>query len=217
MTLQILDGQLQSTLIPLQQNYTFSGTYFQDTEMKTEHAKVLFDHNFNWKINGLGGFKIRISHDEVDSISLIPGLIFHLGQTGFKVVERAHPDASAWEQVAADFVNNLNISSEPSNEVFFFLSPVQITFLQGPQSGDIFTLSYGPRILGSNHLDLNLKDPTQPHELLRFEQVGDKVLIKNLSDEKSVLVNKNAFTEYILSGANRFTFGTNIIEISILK
>lgn len=217
MTLQILDGQLQSTLIPLQENYTFSGSYFQDIEMKSLHAKVIFDHNLNWKINGLGGYKIRISSDEVDSISLIPGLIFHIGQTGFRVIERVHPETAAWEHVAAAFIDNLNIASDPSNQVFFFLSPVQITFIQGPQSGDIYTLSYGPRTLGSSHLDLNLKDPTQPHELLRFEQVGDTVLIKNLGDEKSVLVNKNTFTEYTLTGTNRFTFGTNIIEISILK
>ena len=91
MTLQILDGQLQSTYVPLKQNYVFKSSFFKDSEMQPEHAKIELDHNFIWKISSLGKSKIRISTDEVDSISLMPGLIFHIGQTGFKVIERSHP------------------------------------------------------------------------------------------------------------------------------
>ncbi|MBC7457691.1 MAG: hypothetical protein H7235_05395 [Bdellovibrionaceae bacterium] len=217
MTLQILDGQLQSTNLPLQQNYVFKADTFQDSEMQTEHAKIFLDHNFNWKISGLGGSKIRVSHDEMDAISLMPGLIFHIGQTGFKVVERAHPLTSEWENISAEFINNLNLDSNKPSELFFFLLPVQIVFSQGPQSGDIYTLSYGPRILGSNNLDLNLKDPLLPHELLKFTQVGDSVMIENLAGEKSILVNKKPFTTHKLFGADRFTFGSNIMDISILR
>lgn len=217
MTLQILDGQLQSTHVPLQQNYVFKSSFFQDTEMQPEHAKVYLDHNFNWKISGLEGSKIRISADEVDSISLIPGLIFHIGQTGFKVIERSHPLASEWENVSAEFIDKLQLDTSPSSELFFFLLPVQIIFMQGPQSGDIYTLSYGPRTLGSNHLDLNIKDPAQPHELLRFTQVGDSVIVENLSHEKAILINKKPFKKYTLTGIDRFTFGSNIIDISILR
>lgn len=218
MTLQILDGQLQSTHLPLQQNYVFKADTFQDGEMQSEHAKVFLDHNFNWKISGLGGAKIRVSTDEMDSISLMPGLIFHIGQTGFKVVERTHPLASEWESVSAEFIDKLSLDNPEQSELFFFLLPVQIIFTQGPQSGDIYTLSYGPRILGSNNLDLNIKDPAQPHKLLKFTQVGDSVLVENLADEKAILVNKQPFTQYTLSSdTNRFTFGSNIMDISILR
>ena len=217
MTLQILDGQLQSTYLPLQQNYVFKSSHFNDSEMQSEHAKVFLDHNFNWKISGLGGSKIRISTDERDAISLIPGLIFHIGQTGFKVAERNHPPASEWENVSADFISNMSFDATDSCDLFFFLLPVQIIFTQGPQAGGIYTLSYGPRILGSNHLDLNLKDPAQPHELLRFSQVGGSVIVENLADEKSILVNKRSFKKHTLTESDRFTFGSNIMDISLLK
>ena len=137
MTLQILDGQLQSTFIPLQQNYVFSGNHFNDTDMRLEHAKINLDHNFNWRINGLAGSKLRVSTDEMDSISLIPGLIFHIGQTGFKVVERKAIDPQIWESESIQFISSLSLSIEPAPEAFFFLWPVQITFVQGPQAGDI--------------------------------------------------------------------------------
>jgi hypothetical protein len=217
MTLQILDGQLQSTQLPLQQNYVFKSSHFQDADMQTEHAQVSLDHNFNWKIKGLGGSKIRISTDEMDSVSLLPGLIFHIGQTGFKVVERSLPPVLEWEAVSAEFIDKLNLETEQQSELFFFLLPIQIIFTQGPQSGDIYTLSYGPRILGSNNLDLNLKDPAQPHQLLRFSQVGDSVIIENLAGEKSVLVNKKSFKKHTLAATDRFTFGSNIMDISILR
>jgi hypothetical protein len=217
MTLQILDGQLQSTNLPLQQNYVFKSATFQDSEMKAEHAKVFLDHNFNWKISGLEGSKIRVSSDEMDSVSLLPGLIFHIGQTGFKVVERSHPLASEWENISAEFIDNLNLDTDQPSELFFFLLPIQIVFTQGPQSGDIYTLSYGPRFLGSNNLDLNIKDPAQPHKLLKFTQVGDSVILENLAGEKAILVNKKPFTQHKLSASDRFTFGSNIMEISILR
>ncbi|MBC7419718.1 MAG: hypothetical protein H7328_03225 [Bdellovibrio sp.] len=217
MTLQILDGQLQSTRVPLQQNYVFKSSFFNDSEMQPEHAKIELDHNLNWKINSLGSSKIRVSTDELDSISLMPGLIFHIGQTGFKVIERSHPKASEWENVSAEFINKLDLEAGENSELFFFLLPVQIVFTQGPQSGEIYTLSYGPRILGSNNLDLNIKDPAQPHKLLKFTQVGDSVLIENLADEKTILVNKETFLKHKLTGTDRFTFGTNIMDISILR
>lgn len=217
LTLQILDGELQSTKIPLRQGYIFSGTHFTDNQMQKQHAKVSLDSNFNWKINSLDNGMIRIGSEETKSISLIPGLVFHLGQTGFKVVERVLQEPLEWERISAEFIDNLDLQPTPQADIFFFLLPIQILFIQGPQSGTIYTLSYGPRILGSNHLDLNIKDPSQPHELLKFLQVGDKVIVQNLTAESSVLVNKNSFTQHTLSGTDRFTFGSNIIDISILK
>lgn len=185
--------------------------------MKKQHAKVYLDHNFNWKISGLDGHRVRVGSDEIESISLIPGLIFHIGQTGFKVIERAHPAAADWEKVSAEFIDNLDLQPTPKSNLFFFLFPLQIQFIQGPLAGTIYTLGYGPRVLGSNHLDLDLKDPTQPHELLRFLQVGDSVVIENLAEENSILVNSTPFKKHTLVQGDRFTFGSNIIEVSILK
>lgn len=185
--------------------------------MKPEHAKIFLDQNNNWKINSLDGSKIRVSVDELEAVSLMPGLIFHLGQTGFKVIERSHPLASEWETVSADFIDKLSLEAGSQSELFFFLLPVQIRFIQGPQSGEIYTLSYGPRTLGFNNLDLNIKDPTVPQELLRFTQVGDKVVVENLADEKTILVDKKSFKKHTLTGTDRFNFGSNIIEMTILR
>lgn len=217
MTLQIIDGRLRSTAIPLKKDFIFASAFFKDLEMQKEHAQITVDHNFNWKINSLGTSKIRLGSDEVDSISLIPGLIFHLGQTGFKVIERAHPKINEWEQISAEFIDKLDLQTTPKSGLFFFLFPVQLHFIQGPQAGTIYTLSYGPRVLGLNQLDLDLKDPAQPHELLKFLQVGDKTIVENLSTENAILVNNTNFTQHTLSHGDRLTFGSNIVEVALLK
>ncbi len=217
MTLQILDGALKSTLLPLKKDFVFSGDFFSDSEMHKNHAKIDVDLSFNWKINGLKGKKIRISSEEIASISLIPGLVFHIGQTGFKVVERTPITSSDWEKTSADFLDKLILKDLPQMALHFFLTPLQILFLQGPQSGSIYTLSYGPRVLGSNNLDLNLVDPSQPHQLLKFSQIDDSVVIENLSQDGAVLVNKNPFKLHTLVDTDRFSFGSNIVEISLLK
>jgi hypothetical protein len=70
-------------------------------------------------------------------------------------------------------------SWEPKQtDFFFFLYPVRMTFLSGPQSDEFFTISYGPRLMGFNSFDLNIKDPSQPKEILRFYQIGETAKFK---------------------------------------
>ncbi len=206
MTLFVLDGNLNSTYIPLKKDYIFSQKIFNDPKISDSHAQIQIDHNNDWKINSLGKNKIRLKTEETTSISLFPGLIFSLGNTSFKVVNRLLPSSNSWDSISADFIDKVNIKSFFSPDFFFFLVPLQITFLQGLQSGEILTVSYGPRILGYNQLDLNINDSTLPHELLKFTQNGDQTIITNLTN--GVL--------FYLKESIKFTFGTNIIEISPL-
>lgn len=208
MTLLVLDGKFKSSYIPLKKSYIFDGLKLHDPKMKTPHAQIDLDHNFSWKINALGGHKIRTGNAEVTTISLIPNLIFNIGGTGFKVLDRLLPSSANWETISADFIDSLHITNRLSSDFFFFLNPVQISFIQGPQADDIYTLSYGPRVMGYNQLDINIKDPNMPHEYFKFTQLGDKVLIEDLLTKKVYTLEDESL---------QIAFGSHVIEIKKLK
>lgn len=213
MTLQVLNSSNPPVFLPLKQGYSFSGIDFQDQEMQTNHASISLDHNLSWKINGLNGNKIRVGSEEIASVSLIPGLIFNIGQTGFKVVQRSLPEHYGWEKRAVEFLQSPQWVEIPPKEFFFFLKSVQVVFTQGPQSGETYTLSYGPRFLGFNNLDINIKDPTQAHQIIKFTQAGDSIVIENINDSPDVQINKQPFKQHHINNNDQISFGSNIIEI----
>lgn len=215
LALQVLDGHHKGQIITMRENYIFSSGYFGDPEMATVHAEIYLDPNFLWKIRALNGNKIRAGSSEGVSLSLISGLIFHMGQTGFKVIEKPKSSFTTWEESLVEFLES--DSWEPIlTEFFFYLYPVRLTFLSGPQTDEFYTLSYGPRTMGFNSLDLNIKDPTQPGQIAKFFQVGETAYIETLCGDK-ILINGKAFTQHPIENGDRVMFGANLVELSILK
>ncbi len=188
---------------------------FKDSEMGDLHAVIGFDSNKSWNIECLAPFKMRLGYSEVSRATLILGLIFHLGQTGFKVVERAIKPKGPWEEQLKDWFEG-NPGRTTATELFFFLRPVRLTFIQGPQYEDVYTLSYGPRELGGNSLDLNLKDPSSPPRVIKFSQIGDNVYIENLAGDK-VTINGALFDQHMVSDRDILRVTSSVIELSFLS
>lgn len=217
--LAVLDGPLKGKIISLKKNHVLGGSFFSDEEMGKEHAIITVDQNLSWNISGLSDKKIRIGLGESPKISLVLGLIFHLGQTGFKVVEKPKLRLEGWEDGLADWISEQNWG-QSQTDFFFFLYPVRMTFLSGPQSDEFFTISYGPRTMGFNNFDLNIKDPSQPNQIVRFYQIGETAYIENLivgPESDKVLVNKNRFDHHPISDGDRIQFGPHLIEFTILR
>ena len=215
LALLVLDGPQKGKELPLQKDYVFESSFYGDEEMGTKHAAIGIDQNFSWNINVLGKEMIRVGSKETDQVSLILGLVFHLGQTGFKVIEPKPLHFEDWEDAAKSWLTEQNWQAQQT-DFFFFLYPVRLTFLQGPQADEFFTISYGPRVMGFNNMDLNIKDPQQPQKLVRFYQIGDTAYVENLAGDK-VLVNKLQFDHHAIADGDRLTFGMNQVELAILK
>jgi len=216
LALLVLDGHHKGKEIPLKKDFIFGQAEFSDEEMGNSHAKIGLDRNFSWNISGLDGNKVRIGSGESEQISLMLGLVFHLGQTGFKVVEANSLSYHHWEDAIKSWLSEQSWESRPSADFFFFLYPLRMTFLQGPQSDEFYTLSYGPRTMGFNNMDLNLKDPLMPKNLVRFFQVGESIYIENLASDKA-LINKKPFEQHVIADGDKLYFGTNQIEFNILR
>ncbi|AGH94249.1 hypothetical protein [Pseudobdellovibrio exovorus] len=221
--LEVLDGDHKGKRISLknglqlgrQQGYGQEAFAFTDSEMAELHAVIALDSKKQWNIECLAPSRMRLGFEEVDRATLIQGLVFHLGQTGFKVVEHVRSlKGTNWVEDFKDWLEN-NPARQTSTEIFFFLHPVRLSFTQGPQYEDVYTLSYGPRELGYNSLDLNLKDPASPPRVARFFQIGDKAYIENLCGDKAT-INGQPFDQHVINNGDFLRVSSSTIELSIL-
>jgi hypothetical protein len=216
--LEILDGINKGKKIPLRNGLivgkTVDSLNFDDDDIADVHAILNLDLKKQWNIECLGDNVLRLGFDEVTKARLIVGLVFNLGQTGFKVVQREGRAIASWEgELKAWLENNPGPRVHP--DMFFFLKPIRLSFIQGAQYEEVYTLSYGPRVIGFNNLDLNIKDPTAPPLVAKFFQIADKVYIENLCGEKATL-NSNPFDQHLVSSGDKLKVGSNVIELSLL-
>jgi hypothetical protein len=216
--LEILDGVNKGKKIPLRNGLivgkTVDSLNFDDDAMDELHAMLSLDSKKQWNIECLGSNVLRLGFDEVPKARLIVGLVFNLGQTGFKVVQREGRTIASWETELKAWLE-AHPGPRVTPDMFFFLKPIRLSFIQGPQYEEVYTLSYGPRELGFNNLDLNIKDPTAPPQVARFFQIADKTYIENLCGEKATL-NSNPFDQQLVSSGDKLKVGSNVIELSLL-
>ncbi len=217
--LEVLDGQLKGARIALKKGLVIGknmpGLQLNDTLMAENHGVLVFDHKKSWNFECLAPNKVRVGSAEQSRATLLPGLIFHLGQTGFKVVEKVGVNYETWQAGLRAWLK-ANRGQIVFKEFFFFLKPISLSFKQGPQYEEFLTLSYGPRIIGHESLDIDLKDPTAPKSVARFFQISDQCYIENLCGDKA-LINSKSFDQHSIQDGDLLKINTTIIELSILK
>lgn len=217
--IEVLDGNQKGKRISLSNGLLFGrrteSLHFADQLIADAHGILMLDHKNMWNIECLPGNNVRLGLSELSRIALLPGLVFHLGQTGFKVVEKGQVQVANWADGLMKWLKNNPSVAKPS-EIFFFLHPLRLTFVQGPQYEEFLTISYGPRELGFNSLDLHLADPTAPKSVARFFQVGEQAYIENLCGNKA-LINSKSFDQHPIREDDQLKIGSTIIELSILK
>lgn len=217
--IEVLDGNQKGKRISLSSGLLLGRTMptlvFADRMMSDSHGVLIMDHRNTWNFECLPPNLVRLGSGEVPRIALIPGLVFHLGQTGFKVVEKGELQNINWSDGLLSWLKDHPAESKPS-DLFFFLHPLRLTFVQGPQFEEYLTIGYGPRVLGFNSLDLNLTDPSAPKTVGRFFQVGEQAYLENLCGNKA-LINSKSFDQHPIQDEDLLKIGSTIIELSILK
>lgn len=216
--LEVLDGRNKGRRIPLRNGLVIGrnidSLVFDDEEMAELHAVITSDSKKTWNIECLSSNLLRLGFDEVGRVKLIAGVVFNMGQTGFKVVQREGRQVGLWTQEIKTWLEN-NPGQRVPSSIFLFLRPIRLSFIQGPQYEEIYTLSYGPRELGHNSLDLNIRDPSAPPKVARFFQVTDQVYIENLAGDKAT-INGAPFDQHLVTNGDKLKVGSNVIELSLL-
>ena len=217
--LEVLDGKEKGRRITLKKGLVIGGKMpgfqFSDALMADDHGVLVFDQKKSWNFECLAPNMARLGSAEQSRINLIPGLIFHLGQTGFKVVDKIVLPFDTWQEGLKFWLKGHRAEAK-FKEFFFFLKPISLNFRQGPQYEEFLTLSYGPREIGHNSLDINLKDPAAPKNVARFFQISDQCYIENLCGDKA-LINSKTFDQHRIQDGDLLKVNSTIIELSISK
>ena len=69
-------------------------------------------------------------------------------------------------------------------ELIPFDPPLRLQFVRGTQTGTVWTLGYGPRMIGASSIDLQVEDPTVADVCFRLEPFSGGVLFKNEADAR---------------------------------
>ncbi len=217
--LEVLDGPQKGKRVTLQKGLLLGrktqNLDFADNMIAEQHGIVDFDNKNVWSFECLAPAKARVGSAEQQRVSLLPNLVFHLGQTGFKVVQKINQLYESWEEGLTDWLKD-HPGKQKQTDFFFFLSPISLAFVQGPQFEQFVTLSYGPRILGHGSLDIHLVDPSTPKKVAQFFQVADRCYIENLCGERAT-INSNSFDQHPIQDGDRLKINSTIIELSLIK
>ncbi len=217
--LEVLDGHEKGKRITLKKGLVIGKIMpdfeFSDDLMAKDHGVLVFDHKKTWNFECLAPNMARLGSSEQARITLLPGLVFHLGQTGFKVVDKIVLPYDTWQEGLKFWLKG-HKGEARFKEFFFFLKPIRLNFKQGPQYEEFLTLSYGPRLMGYDCLDINLKDPAIPKNVARFFQISDQCYIENLCGEKA-MINSKLFDQHPIQDGDLLKINSTIIELSISK
>ena len=217
--LEVLDGLQKGKKLTLKKGLLIGrktdGLDFADNEMARQHGVIDFDQKKSWIFECLAPAVARVGSTEQARITLLPGLVFNIGQTALKVIEKSPEAYDTWEQGLTEWLKE-NPGQQKQSEFFFFLRPVSLAFMQGPQYEQFVTLSYGPRLIGHGCMDIHLKDPSAPQFVGKFFQIGDQCYIENLCGDR-VTINSESFDQHPITDGDLLKINSTIIELSFIK
>ena len=192
-----------------------SGTHAR-IEKNDRDQFVLFDLN---SANGL-----YIEDRRVKKVTLLQGVRFEIGRTQFRVVmaeedvlEAPTPQLS-WRNILKRDLDELaKAPLEGSTKITPFSTAIKLSFTQGVQADQEIILGYGPRIAGSDSLDIEFKDDSTPK--IAFEvRAGDRgVELKSLALGRVALNHKTITTVQVLQDGDLISVGNTWIKISYLN
>jgi pSer/pThr/pTyr-binding forkhead associated (FHA) protein len=167
----------------------------RDSKVSTRHATVEErDHGFflvdSGSSNGLKTDGYRVSE-----IHLLPGVVVQLGRTLLTVIDLDEvgdapekPVVSAWQEIVIRLLARtekaLALAPVTSDQIKMFTKPVELTAVGGPQTGQTWTIVYGPRDIGSESLDIRLLEEGIPQTAFQLQPSNTGVMLKTEHADK---------------------------------
>lgn len=194
-----------------------------DPKVSSLHAEIQVDAKGQLILVDLDSSNgLLINGQNVKKIALLPGVVFEMGRTQLKVVQLDEHDAIAlgaivtWRAAIKDDVLKLPGENQLLPESPVSLSPfLKLTFIQGLQTDQVFSVGYVPRTAGSHSLDLELLDPEAPERAFRILQGPGQAIIESLAPTR-VYLNKKLFIKAPLNEGDQISFGQSILRVNYI-
>jgi pSer/pThr/pTyr-binding forkhead associated (FHA) protein len=225
--IEVLEGPQQGSRFKIEQGHKIGRKRgeiaIDDEKISSEHAQFVLDNKGQFVLIDLESSNgILIANRRLKKIAMMPGVVFRLGRTDFRVIAVEVPEAQdfarlrTWRENLVEKLPIDWIQNKLSEETGLPFSPtLKLKFIQGIQADESLLLGYGPRRAGANSLDIDLRDPEAPD--LAFEIIpGDGLAkIKNLCLDKLRLNNKLIETE-VLQDGDLIRIGRTLIEVTYI-
>ena len=167
----------------------------RDSKISSRHASVEErDHGF-YLIDAGSSNGLKIDGKRVIEVHLLPGVAIQLGRTFLTVIDldevgeaAEKPVVRNWQETVVQIVNRMEKALEKtrtaSDQIRMFTKPVELTAVAGPQTGQTWTIVYGPREIGSESLDIRLLEEGIPNSAFQIEQSNSGVMLKTEHADK---------------------------------
>lgn len=195
----------------------------KDPKISSTHAQFILDGKEQLVLMDLNSSNgIHIGGRRVKKVALLPGVIFEVGRTQFKVINVEEDVADnfsrlmTWRHVLQ---NKLSLFVDDKNymetTVQSFSPALKLNFVQGIQTDEEYILGYGPRFAGADSLDIELLDEEAPKEAFELLPGPGMVTIKITALGRVTLNNESVNAE-ILKDGDLISFGNTLIKVTYL-
>lgn len=207
-------GQKVAVRQGLQIGRAAPGLRLKDPKASALHAEIqIFDDGTFWVVDQGSTNKIRTAKGRRDRVELVLDEEFTIGSTKLRVVgeEPAKRKVAAeisiaqevskvpeWRKALVDFLIGSPLRHKHLRPpIGAFVPALELEFIQGYQTGTIWTLAYGPRQLGRTSPDLLILEPNAPDTSFEIHpsrrgpafitEHSDKVRLNNKSVSSEIL------------------------------
>lgn len=193
----------------------------KDPKISSTHAQFVLDGKGQLTLQDLDSSNgIHISGRRVKKVALLPGVIFEVGRTQFKVItveEEQAIDFSrfvTWRTILREsLIDAPDKISNSKAGIQSFTPTLRLQFLQGIQAEEEIILGYGPRTAGSNGLDIELLDEDAPRDAFELIPGPGMVEIK-IKARGQVLLNNKSISSDMLKDGDLISVGNTLIKVS---
>lgn len=245
--LKVVAGPLKDKVFPLTKPLTIGrqgDITLEDPMVSGVHARLENDPARGWILydndskNG-----VRVGERKVKSVSLKPGMTFHIGDHAFLVmaedegtVVRPQPKPTAhadvpmaapapkpkkrqkyWYEALASFLKTNKDAFKDSTRPLAPLEPaVILEFVRGVQMNSKWILGYGPRKLGAASIDLPIWEPGAPEICFEIQPTADGILFRTEHPDM-VLLNNEAVDSRLLHVGDTIAIHETLIEVDFTE
>ena len=136
-------------------------------------------------------------------------------ETEAEEVEPIEVPPPEWPDFFHDFVSSTRSKiKDKQKDLIPFPGMLQLKFLRGPHIDTVWSMGYGPRIVGRGSLDFPLYDDDVPDLAFRIRSKGADILIET-PHSKLVRLNEKFVSTEELSDGDLISVGTSLIQVSI--
>ncbi len=228
--IEVMDGPQRGNQYKVQSDVTLGRTQadilIDDPKVSSTHAKFVLNEKGNHSLVDLDSSNgLKINGRRVKKISLLPGVVFEIGNTQFRVVlieDRSAPVAAfdkilTWRDKVRQNLGDL-ITDYPirSKNIFYTEQILQLEFLQGVQATEEVYITYLPRRAGFGNIDINLKDTEVPKDAFELIRDNNHIRIRIFSPGL-IKINDKAVSAATLESDDIISFGSTRIKVNLLE